>query len=334
AGARLDAARWQQLTALCRTAKEELLSADTPDATAEISLAGRGRSVVQGALRATLERGAVTRELLESFFPVVGREDGPKLDSGPGLQEFGLPFAEDAAVTRHLASFLRRAETSLGEPVVPDTILFNGGALQPTPVRERLLEVLAGWFGKRPKVLAGADLDLAVSRGAAAYGQALRGTGERISGGAPRAFYLGVGAPAAEKLLCLTSRGMEEGEEIRIAEPELELLANTQVAFPLFVSTTRLGDPAGALVEFEIDSVTSLPPLGTVLRFGRSLDERIVPVRLRSVLTETGTLEVFCESVHTEHRWKLSFDLRAQANADAWESEEPAAKDSARRLWA
>ncbi|MFP6663110.1 MAG: Hsp70 family protein [Deltaproteobacteria bacterium] len=329
AGARLDAARWQQLTALCRAAKERLLSADAPDATVEISLAGRGRSVVQGALRGTLEREAITRELLEDFFPVVGREEGPKLGRGSGLQEFGLPFAEDAAVTRHLAAFLQRAEASLGEPVVPDTILFNGGALQPAPVRERLLAVLGDWFGKRPEVLAGADLDLAVSRGAAAYGQALRGTGERISGGAPRAFYLGIGAAGAEQMLCLTARGMEEGEEVRIADPELELLANTQVAFPLFVSTTRLGDPAGALVEFAADSVTSLPPLGTVLRFGRSLDERIVPVRLRSVLTETGTLEVFCESVHTEHRWKLSFDLRAQASADAWESDQGAAEDSA-----
>ena len=81
---------------------------------------------------------------------------------------------------------------------------------------------------------------------------------------------------------------------IAIDEPALELVANRPIRFPLYASTTRLGDPAGCVLEGAAEGVTALPPLGTVLRFGRSLEERQVPVRLRALLAETGTLEVFC----------------------------------------
>lgn len=323
-GVRLDAPRWQQLTALCRDAKERLLG--TGEASAEIALAGQGRSVVAGTVRATLAREDVIEQVLDGFFPFVDRAEGPRETDAIGLQDFGLPYESDPAITRHLAAFLCSAESAHGRMPTVDAILFNGGALQPQPVRERVLDVVASWQENRPVELAGADLDRAVARGAAIYGLALRGHGERISGGAARSFYLGIGrgADAEDQLLCLTSRGMEEGDELALDEPALELVANRPARFPLFTSTTRLGDVAGSLLPADAEGLSALPPLGTVLRFGRSLEERTVPVRLRALLAETGTLEVACESRETDHRWKLSFDLRAQATSSEWEGAEPA----------
>src|SRR5439155_1368533 len=88
----------------------------------------------------------------------------------------------------------------------PDALLFNGGALEPEAVRARLCDVVASWHGgRRPAVLEGESLQLAVARGAAYFGLARRGLGVRIGGGAARTYYLGLGDGRA---LCLVPRGM------------------------------------------------------------------------------------------------------------------------------
>jgi hypothetical protein len=51
-------------------------------------------------------------------------------------------------------------------------------------------------------------------------------------------------------------------------------------------------------------------PLVTSFRFGKRSRRVPVTVRLRAAFTETGTLELWCQSVATEHRWRLSFNLR------------------------
>jgi hypothetical protein len=189
-------------------------------------------------------------------------------------------------------------------------------------MRSRILDTIASWYGTRPLELAGSDLDLAVARGAAAYGRALRGHGVRIAGGAARAYYVGVGAwpsaPAngpetssARHVLCIAPRGMQEGSEIDIAMPEFEVLANAPVRFPIFASSTR-NDAAGALLDVDPAALTELPPISTVLRFGRSLEARPIAVHLRANLTETGTLALWCTARKTDHRWRLEFDLRVR----------------------
>src|SRR5205814_9719371 len=91
----------------------------------------------------------------------------------------------------------------------PDALLFNGGALEPEAVRARLCDVIASWHGgRRPAVLEGESLQLAVARGAAYFGLARRGLGVRIGGGAARTHYLGLGDGRA---LRLVPRGMEDG---------------------------------------------------------------------------------------------------------------------------
>ena len=47
-----------------------------------------------------------------------------------------------------------------------------------------------------------------------------------------------------------------------------------------------------------------------VIRFGKKVEERLIPVKLGARLTEIGTLESWCESKISDNRWRLQFELR------------------------
>ncbi|WP_295994292.1 Hsp70 family protein [Rugamonas sp.] len=106
AGARLSASRLSQLTERCRAAKERLLAADAP-ASVAVTLLGGGARLIGGARSVELTREEVETLIVDGFFPAVGAHDTAKQGRG-GIVEFGLPYASDAAITRHLASFLRQ----------------------------------------------------------------------------------------------------------------------------------------------------------------------------------------------------------------------------------
>lgn len=317
---KLDSQRWHLLTSVCRGAKEQLLGEDPPESVA-VRLVGRGGSVVGGTVSGSLKAEDVKKLVVDGFFPIVEESATPRKTARAGLQEWGLPFASDPEIPRHLAAFLLRhasdvppgSDKPLGKP---DAILFNGGALKPKIIRDRIETLLAHWTGRAPRVLFSEDLDLAVARGAAYYGLVRRGKGVRIGGGSPRAYYVGLAGPTAEeaeqRVLCIAHRGMHEGEELQVREPEFEVIANRGVSFPLFASSTRLGDTAGEILEAETDSLTALPPIRTVLRFGKKLEARKIPVSLATKLTEIGTLELWCRAKATDHRWRLQFQLRDQ----------------------
>ncbi|HKA28350.1 MAG TPA: molecular chaperone DnaK, partial [Candidatus Binatia bacterium] len=320
-GGALDAIRFHALVSQCRGAKEELL-ANQDQAALRLTVAGRGGGVVSGALSADLAHTDVEGTVLDGFFPMVPADARPRRASGAGLREWGLPFAADAEITRHLADFLARqrdAAEQADRPLVrPDAVLFNGGACEPPAVRARIAEVIGAWHASdgswRPEVLDSESLQLAVARGAAYFGLVRRGLGVRIGSGAARSYYLGLGGETA---LCLVPRGMEEGETARIEGHDLELLTNRPVAFPLFTATDRSGERSGELITLTPGGFTALPPIRTVLRFGRKLEERALPVQLESELTEIGTLALWCRSRTTEHRWRLEFRLRDTVGAEA-----------------
>src|SRR5207237_219226 len=144
--------------------------------------------------------------LTDGFFPMVPVAEGPAQARRSGLAQLGLPYASDAAVTRHLAGFLTRqaqALAQIADPPVdvggkrflhPTAVLFNGGVFKAAPLKARVLEVVNRWLaedhGAPVKELGGADLDLAVARGAAYYGFVKStGQGLRIRGGTARAYY-------------------------------------------------------------------------------------------------------------------------------------------------
>lgn len=330
-GGRLDAQRWHTLCHLCRMAKEDLF-ADPNRQEVTLTLPGRGSAVVGGTLSDTLRREEVEKIVLDGFFPSVEADALPRRGARVGLQEFGLPYAVEPEIPRHLALFLRQhaaaqsgRSTGSGPHVArPDAILFNGGALTPLTIRERIVEILTSWFPTadgtswQPTVLTNANLDLAVAYGAAYYGLVRRGHGVRIGGGSARAYYIGIGAADKQQTdhtvsaLCLVRHGMEEGEEVRLTEPEFEVLTNQPVTFPLYASSTRTTDQAGAVLTIPAEQLAPLPAIRTVLRFGKKAGVVKIPVQVSARFTEVGTLELWCEARQTNHRWRLQFQLRGE----------------------
>ena len=308
---KLDAVQWHGLVHACRLAKELLLGDDAVDAV-PVSVAARGSRLIGGVLRAEVTRAEVDELVLGGFFPLVSRDARPERQRA-GLSELGLPYAADAAITRHLAAFLgRHGATRI------DAVVFNGGAMKPAAVRRRLVDQLAAWQpdAPAPRELSNVAPDIAVAHGAAYYGLVRRGLGARISGGAARAYYVGVEGGAA---VCVLPRGAEEGTERELAQDFLAVM-NRPVSFRLYSSSVR-GEHPGDVVRDAAAAadLVELPPLVTVLRAPGRRDAR---VRVRARLTEVGTLELWC--VGDGDKWRLTFDLRAGGAAPPDAGELPA----------
>jgi molecular chaperone DnaK (HSP70) len=316
-GKKLDALQWHGLVHACRLAKETLLG-DDPPAAAPIVVQSRGARLIAGTLRDEITRAELDAVLFDGFFPRVAA-DAPLARGRGGLQEFGLPYAADPAVTRHLAAFLSRH----GRPRI-SAVLFNGGAMTPRSLRARVIDQIAAWQDAPPRELPTAAPELAVAQGAAYYGLVRRGLAIRIKGGTPRAFYIGVDAGAAHLAVCLAPSGLDDGARVQLAR-DFRMVTNRPVSFRLYSSSSR-SDPPGALVpvgdgrpETVGDGDTDLlelPPIVTVLR-ARGRGE--VTVRLEVHITELGALEIACVEVvepgAAPETWKLAFDMRSGGSA-------------------
>jgi len=321
---RLDAGQYGMLTQACRLAKETLLGA-SPPAQYTVTVMGRGRQVVGGALHTALTPAEVRQVLFDGFFPFVARDAQPARGSRAGLHEMGLPYVSDPAVTRHLAGFLsHRGEEAeaLTMGRGPAALLFNGGVFQPAALRDRLVETMRQWYDApdkpwQPLVLSNPSLDLAVAWGAAYYGWLRHTGGRRIGGGIARSYYVAVEAPDSTSngrsrlsVVCVVPRRLEEGQEVRLEKPELELALGQPVLFPLFSSTVRSDDHPGDVLQVQPDQLRQLPPLHTVLRGGKRSGTKMVPVTLAARCTEIGTLELWCVAHDGQNRWRLEFNLR------------------------
>jgi molecular chaperone DnaK (HSP70) len=330
AGKSLTPSQWGTLVRRCRQVKETLLGPDAPERET-VTIAGTGTRLIGGSLSCEVSREEVETLLVEGFLPRVSLGDRPAARRS-GFQEMGLPYATDPAITRYLAQFLEthrrvgltdeEAAASATDPARPDIVLFNGGFFESPALRERFVEVLASWFpdptGWRPEILDHARLDLAVAEGAAYYGLVRRGLGVRIAAGLPRTYYIGVAQPDADsppQAVCLVPAGTEEGQAIELERPAFELLLKQPVEFPLYVSSTRLVDRPGELVEIDPEELTALPPIRTVLT-SRSADSEMVRVHVHARLNEIGTLELWCAEADGKRQWRLQFDVRSTTETD------------------
>jgi len=331
AGHRVDTFQLQGLWHQARLAKEALLN-DPTQVERPVTLLGRGSRLIGGTISTTLTIDDVSQVLLDGFFPAVRSDEMPARARRLGLQEIGLPYAADAAVTRHLARFLAR-QASGGSGVsasirrgpgglaCPTHVLFNGGVMKAPALRDRAVEVLSAWVkqeGFDPvRVLESPDLDHAVARGAVYYGLARKGRGIRIRSGAPRSYYVGIesampavpGVPAPLKALCVVPFGMEEGTSAEVAGMEFGLVVGEPAEFRFLSSTIRKSDPVGALIEDWGDEIEELDPLEITLAVDGH-EESTIPVTLESQVTEIGTLELWCVARDRAQRWKLELNIR------------------------
>ena len=310
----------------CSAAKEQMLAANGPGSV-DVTVVGAGSALIGGTLKTTITRDEVLELALGGFLPACELADKPQQEKQSVFRELGLPYVSDPAITRHLAEFLNNSPAR--EHGV-DAILFNGGFFIPQVFRERVRDVVEHWSGRKPLLFENQDLDLAVAIGAAYYSYVrASGSGVLVRGGLPRAYFLGLQDAGSSSLraVCLVPRGTEEGQEIRLAQPELQLIANTPVAFRLYSSLSRTEDAAGDVVSFTPGEDMLDPrlhaPLRAVIRFGKG-GERLVPVTLGARLSEVGTLETWAESKISDHRWRLQFQLRKSSDTAELASARPA----------
>jgi molecular chaperone DnaK (HSP70) len=341
AGRSLELDRWQRtsLQHAARAAKEKLLGEPHGKAKgAPIAIAGRGSKLVGGTLRTELTREEVQRAIIEGFFPLVSAEDRPVARARTALTQLGLPYAQDPAVTKHLAALLARHADAVpgakeskkkGTPLLhPTRILFNGGVMKSPMLRERVSQSVDAWLAQdgapAARVLDGADLDLAVARGAAAYGLARRGRGVRIRGGTARSYYVGIegAVPAVPGIeppitaVCVAPFGMEEGSSADVAGGELGVVVGEKVNFRFFGSTVRRKDTVGDAIErWKQGEIEELAPIEVDLPAEGRAKGDVVPVTLRTSVTEVGTLlleAVPLQPRKKDERWKVELSVRSE----------------------
>ncbi|GAA03985.1 Hsp70 family protein [Photobacterium leiognathi] len=327
---------WQVLaiTHACRDAKEALLN-DAELQAMPIVVPSRGSKLLGGTLQTELTQEEVQQTLVEGFFPQTSVEEHPVQAARGALTQMGLPYAQDAAVSRHVASFLSRQSQAVEELfeqfeqmhegfIRPTAILFNGGVLKSNLLSDRLLGIINSWLttgGSEPaKLLQGLDLDLAVASGASYYGSVRQGKGVRIRGGIASSYYVGIESampaiPGMEpplEALCVAPFGMEEGSHADVPSQEFGLIIGQPVQFKFFGSTVRRDDIAGTHLDWwQPEEMEELPSIQVTLPVseGRTIGE-VVPVKLASRVTELGTLCLEAISTDNGQKWQVEFDVR------------------------
>jgi hypothetical protein len=332
-GKRLEPWQIQALTHSCRDAKEKIFTQADVD-NIPLVVANRGSSLIGGTLRTELTREEVNRVLVEGFLPKVSASDRPVSRTRAGLRTAGLPYAQDAAITRHLAAFLAKQQQATDDLkdinlpehatfLHPTAVLFNGGVLKADVLANRLMDVLNSWLAAEQapeaRLLAGADLDLAVARGAAYYSFVRQGKGVRIKGGTAAAYYVGIesampaipGLPPEIEALCIAPFGMEEGTQKELPDDEFGLVVGEPVRFRFFASNTRRDDIVGTRLDYWTeDELNELDEIEITLAEANRRAGEVVPVHLRAAVTEVGTLELHAVSQKDDGQWKIEFDVR------------------------
>lgn len=334
-GHAIDDWQLQALVHTCRQAKEKLMG-DNPPKHVDITVMGRGSRLVGGAIKTKISEEEAAALLVDGFIPMVPPQERSPMERRTGIQQVGLPYAQDARLSCQLAKFLSMTGESENDSmeafVMPTAVLFNGGTMKAAALRHRLVELLNGWakeLGRAPVVvLPEPDLDFAVSRGAVCYGLARTGRAIRIRSGTSRSYFVGVedSAPAVPgfaaplKAVCVVPFGMEEGSEQDLDNQEYALVLGEQATFRFFSHATPAlangVEPAvGTVVRNWKQELTELHPIETLLDKSEG-DGKTIRVKLKSRVTELGVLELWCVA-GDGRRWKLEFDVRGNANEAA-----------------
>lgn len=321
-GVTLTDRQWQALVRQARIVKEALLG-ENPPQTYTASIPASGSKLIAKSLHQTVTKEEVQQLLLDGFFPLVDLSAKPS-NRRSGFQEFGLPFAQDPAITRYLAAFL----TAHNEKC--DAVLFNGGMFESPLTRERILTQLSQWFPSKDGtvVLDNDALDLAVSRGAAYFGlvrrlEQIKSNPEndavsqetlqaqasklaiRIHATLARSYYIGLENNGQLRAMCIAPADIQEGQTLEINIDNLRLQTGVPVTFPLFVSSYRTTDRPGEIIDLDENQTRALAPLRTVIKesprggadatvqtAANSPQNPLTEVSIETHLTEIGALEL------------------------------------------
>jgi molecular chaperone DnaK (HSP70) len=306
-GKKLNSKQWLSLLAQSHVIKEKLLSEES-DEKVDFTITGSGSGVLSGSAKVQLKSKFIRQTLIDGFFPLVESNEYPDESEALGLSEAGLPFTKDAAVTKHLAAFLKDND------VMPDAVLFNGGTMKADCLRQRLCEVIGLWRGKEPKVLENPHPILAVAAGAAYYGVVGMGLGQKINSGNPVSIYLGIGNSSSstvdryvpEQLICILPKGSETETDYDLKGKTLGIDLSHDSAFYLFYTPLPpKAEEFGRTIRFNSKRYLPLPPCK--LKAQTAKGERQVNLRIK--LRETGYLQIFCDEVDGKLSQELRFDL-------------------------
>ena len=318
-GTRLDSGQMETLWHNARIAKEKLLSTPGIDSV-PVVIPGRGSGLVGGTVRTELTRQQVESLIMEGFLPSCALDDSPAQRPRTGLQEMGLPYAADSAITRYLAQFVRNHAVKQEETPL-SAVLFNGGVFKSDIIRQRVYQNLAAWTGDSGnefREITGPDLDLAVSRGAVAFGYLNRAGGVKIRGGTARSYYIGVegsrlavpGMPPVIRALCVVPQGMEEGSTVTLPDRTFGLVVGQPVEFKFMGSTLRPEDRTGDIIDQWEETIEHVTTLSTQMDAPGLDPGTLIPVRLEAQITEVGTLALYLVSDEKDFQFKLEFDVR------------------------
>ena len=333
---RLSAADLSQLLEQCRIAKEQLLAKDAPEQVS-VTLLGGGSKLIGGSRSVVLTRDEVHTLALDGFFPLSSIDDLPDRKRS-GMVEFGLPYAAEPAISKHIAGFLKlhataSTEALKGQGRVPDALLLNGGVFRSQPITERLLSLLNSWSTQPPKLLENKHPELSVAYGAVSYAMARRDKKLKIGGGSARSYFLLVDTEHSteQQGICILPRGSEEGDEVILKDRHFALRLGVPVRFHLASTTGDAEFKPGDIVDIT-DHFYSLPPLAVAFEGDPSRPNAEAIVQLAVTQTEIGTLKIECVAVENkDQRWNVEFQIRKKTGGltTSVEATLPAQFDSA-----
>ncbi|MES2924437.1 MAG: Hsp70 family protein [Verrucomicrobiota bacterium] len=336
AGKTIDDWQFLSLIHAASIAKVSLFSNPALDQV-PVTVPSRGSSLFASTVATRLDRTTLEQVVLDGFLELTRVTDIPLETGGAALQEFGLPYASDPVISKQLARFLTRSLQNVkasetlaalvgeqtGSYLRPSAVLFNGGVFKAEPVRQRVLDLLASWNGGEPvRSLEGDEPDLAVAKGAAFYGQnRATGQGIRIKAGTARSYYIGLessmpavpGFKPPVKALCVVPQGMEEGSDCLIEGREFGLVTGKPASFRFFSSEIRSGDTPGQILpnaERELEETSRIEVNLPVLE--GFAEGQVIPVKIDSVVTEMGNLELWMKHTASDQRWKVEFQVRTE----------------------
>ncbi len=307
---KLNASNLTKLVQQARHCKETLLQDDAPQQ-AKLTLLGGGSRLIGGAKSIDMPKQMVHQIALEGFMPFSNFEELPTTKRG-AVVEFGLPYASDPAISKHIAQFLANHQSQLkGE--VPSAVLLNGGLFNSPLMVNRITDLLSMWHGKPITLLNNLNPNHAVALGAVSFLKAQLGALKVIKSAAARSYFLHLPSKKGPgRALCLLKKGVDVGSEIHISGRHFHLTLNKPAKFHVLTTTQDIqisGNPLehGQIIDVVNQPLLPLPPLVTTLK---QHQEAQVKVTLASQLTDVGTVKIDALSQDNHTRWTLEFDTR------------------------